>query len=108
MPSTLALADVPFNENSMPDASIKLRPYRPGDAEAFRLLNEAWIEKYFGIEEADQKVLHDPDGYILARGGHIFFGLRLRRRANRLARWFGHDRPHRAGQEFPAFVLALL
>jgi putative acetyltransferase len=73
MPSTLALADIPFSKSSMPEAPIKLRPYRPGDAVAFRLLNEAWIEKYFGLEEADHKVLHNPEGYVLAHGGHIFF-----------------------------------
>ncbi|WP_245631986.1 GNAT family N-acetyltransferase [Edaphobacter aggregans] len=73
MPSTLAFADVPSNQNAMPEASIKLRPYRHGDAEAFRLLNEAWIEKYFGLEEHDHEILGDPEGHVLAQGGHIFF-----------------------------------
>lgn len=73
MSSSFVLADVPSNRNSMPEASIKLRPYRAGDAEAFRLLNEAWIEKYFGLEEHDNEMLGDPEGYVLAKGGHIFF-----------------------------------
>jgi len=73
MSSTFALADLPSSKNPMPHAPIKLRPYRPGDAEAFRLLNEAWIQKYFGLEEADVAVLGDPEGYVLEKGGHIFF-----------------------------------
>jgi putative acetyltransferase len=73
MPSTLAFADVPFDQNDMPEAPIKLRPYQPGDATAFRLLNEAWIEKYFGLEEHDREILGDPVGYVLEKGGHIFF-----------------------------------
>jgi GNAT superfamily N-acetyltransferase len=72
MPSTLAFADVPSNQNDMPKAPIKLRPYQHGDAIAFRLLNEAWIEKYFGLEDADRAILGDPEGYVLAKGGHIF------------------------------------
>ena len=73
MSSTFALADLPSNRNRMPESPIKLRPYRAGDAEAFRLLNEAWIEKYFGLEEADRAILNNPEGYVLAKGGHIFF-----------------------------------
>ena len=73
MSSTFALADLPSNENNVHEAKIKLRPYRDGDAEAFRLLNEAWIEKYFGLEEADHEILGNPEGYVLTKGGHIFF-----------------------------------
>lgn len=58
----------------LPDTPvIELRAYQPGDAEAFRALNEWWIAKYFGIEEHDNDMLLDPEGYVLARGGHIFF-----------------------------------
>jgi GNAT superfamily N-acetyltransferase len=70
MPLTLSLSDLPSNDNTMA-SSIELRLFRYTDAEAFRCLNEAWIEKYFGIEEADQEVLHDPVGYILEPGGQI-------------------------------------
>jgi GNAT superfamily N-acetyltransferase len=53
---------------------VELRLYRAGseeDARAFRELNEAWIRKFFGIEEHDSEMLGDPDGYILAQGGRI-------------------------------------
>jgi putative acetyltransferase len=73
MLSAFALADVPSNKNAMSHPAIKLRPYRPGDAEAFRLLNEAWIQKHFGLEEHDIEILGDPEGYVLEKGGHIYF-----------------------------------
>ena len=53
-------------------AGIEFRPFRTGDGEAFRVLNEAWIERHFGIEEKDRTTLGDPEGKILAKGGHIF------------------------------------
>ena len=41
-------------------------------AEAFRVLNEAWISKYFTLEPKDREVLEDPHGKIIAKGGRIF------------------------------------
>ena len=58
--------------NAEEDAGIVIRPFRAADAEAFRVLNEAWIGRLFGIEEKDRSTLGDPEGKILARGGHIF------------------------------------
>ncbi len=55
-----------------------LRPFENGDAQAFRSLNEEWINKYFALEDADRIVLEDPDGQIIHQGGHIvmaFIGL---------------------------------
>jgi GNAT superfamily N-acetyltransferase len=75
MATILSLADIPSNKNLMPASEIQLRPFQPGDAEAFRLLNERWIRKHFGLEEADNKILGDPEGYVLAQGGHIFFAV---------------------------------
>jgi GNAT superfamily N-acetyltransferase len=80
MSSTLWLADLPSNdlpsnEDSMSSASIELRPFQAGDATAFRELNEAWIRLHFGLEEHDNEMLGDPEGYVLAKGGHIFFAV---------------------------------
>ena len=80
MSSTLWLADLPSNnltsnEDSMSSASIELRPFQAGDAVAFRELNEAWIRLHFGLEEHDNEMLGDPEGYVLAKDGHIFFAL---------------------------------
>jgi putative acetyltransferase len=50
---------------------IQLRAFQPSDAEAFRKLNEAWIEKYFRLEQPDHEVLGDPMSHIVQPGGHI-------------------------------------
>lgn len=41
------------------------------DAEAFRLLNEEWITRWFVLEEKDRQTLGDPEGAIIARGGAV-------------------------------------
>jgi putative acetyltransferase len=51
--------------------AVEIRTFRPEDATAFRQLNEAWIEMYFGMEEHDGEMLNDPEGYILQPGGQI-------------------------------------
>lgn len=48
-----------------------IRPFRRGDEIAFRELNEAWIAKYFRLEEKDREVLNDPENSILKKGGEI-------------------------------------
>jgi putative acetyltransferase len=50
--------------------------FAPEHAEAFRVLNEAWISKYFAIEPKDREVLDDPHGKIVAKGGRIFMALK--------------------------------
>jgi DNA-binding MarR family transcriptional regulator/predicted GNAT family N-acyltransferase len=39
----------------------------------FRDLNYEWLEKYFEVEEIDKKILNDPEGEIIRKGGEIFF-----------------------------------
>jgi GNAT superfamily N-acetyltransferase len=75
MASTLSLADIPSHKNPRYEPNIELRAFRPGDADTFRRLNEAWIEKHFGLEEHDNQILSDPEGYVLAKGGYIFFAV---------------------------------
>ncbi|WP_066834584.1 GNAT family N-acetyltransferase [Rufibacter ruber] len=55
-----------------PGAPVTIIDYVPAHAPAFKALNQAWIERYFEMEELDHESLGDPDGYIIARGGHIF------------------------------------
>lgn len=50
-------------------------PFRRELAPAFQQLNLDWIERLFAIEEADRKVLGDPERAIIAPGGQIFFAL---------------------------------
>jgi putative acetyltransferase len=50
---------------------LLLRTFRPGDEDAFRRLNEAWIAQDFSLEPADRELLDDPRAHILSRGGQI-------------------------------------
>jgi DNA-binding MarR family transcriptional regulator/predicted GNAT family N-acyltransferase len=54
---------------------VKIVAYDAAYRMAFQQLNEEWISKYFKMEEADHKVLDDPEGYILANDGHILVAL---------------------------------
>jgi GNAT superfamily N-acetyltransferase len=56
----------------MPHDGLRIVPYRPEHADAFRDLNLAWIRKYFTVEPRDARDLGDPETYILAPGGAIF------------------------------------
>lgn len=50
-------------------------PYREEFRSTFEALNREWIERYFGLEEADHEILGDPRGKILDAGGQVFFVL---------------------------------
>ncbi len=51
--------------------AISVRPFAPGDAQAFHDLNLAWIAAHFQPEAKDEATLSDPEGTILAPGGQI-------------------------------------
>jgi GNAT superfamily N-acetyltransferase len=53
-----------------------VRLFQPGDEEAFRALNEAWITKYFRLEDKDRETLEDPHSHVLLPGGQIFMAVR--------------------------------
>jgi putative acetyltransferase len=50
-----------------------IRLFQTGDETAFRTLNEAWITRFFVLEEKDRLTLGDPQKYILQPGGQILF-----------------------------------
>jgi GNAT superfamily N-acetyltransferase len=50
---------------------IQIRTFQPGDAPAFRELNESWITRHFRLEPADMEVLADPQAHIIDPGGEI-------------------------------------
>ena len=56
-------------------ADIELVTWRPALAPDFARLNRAWLELYFTVEPLDEEYLRDPEGYIIAPGGEIFFAL---------------------------------
>ena len=60
-------------KQSPPVAEIGIRQFQPGDAAAFRRLNEEWITRFFRIEPKEAPILADPQATILDSGGRIFF-----------------------------------
>src|ERR1700761_2896105 len=51
---------------------IQIVRFAPRHAEAWRTLNEAWIQRYFAIEPKDRATLDDPEGKVIDKGGLIF------------------------------------
>ena len=56
-------------------SEISVVPFQTTYAGDFRRLNLDWIERLFKVEAADRKVLEDPEGAIMDKGGMIFFAL---------------------------------
>ena len=54
-------------------AEVNIVPFNDELAVHFTKLNTAWVEKYFTIEPMDIEMLGDPKGFIIDKGGHIFF-----------------------------------
>src|SRR5262249_3957766 len=52
--------------------AIQILDFDPTYIDHFRKLNEAWIRKYFFLEQADRAILSNPEK-IIADGGAIFF-----------------------------------
>jgi ribosomal protein S18 acetylase RimI-like enzyme len=52
---------------------VEVLDYRPNLAEAFSRLNREWLEEYFEVEAADERLLSDPAGQVVDRGGAILF-----------------------------------
>lgn len=52
---------------------IKIVPFDQVYAWAFASLNYEWIERYFVVEPQDRKILDNPKGNIIDRGGEVFF-----------------------------------
>lgn len=46
--------------------------FDPIYSDDFRDINEAWISKYYTLEEADRKALNNAQSYIIDKGGYIF------------------------------------
>lgn len=52
---------------------VEVHDWRPEWREHFARLNLDWLERYFSVEDIDRRVLGEPERWILASGGHIFF-----------------------------------
>ncbi|GMN09294.1 ribosomal protein S18-alanine N-acetyltransferase [Croceitalea sp. MTPC9] len=55
--------------------NIVIVPFEKKYQQAFKGLNQWWIEAYFKMEEMDHKALDNPKSYILDRGGYIAIAL---------------------------------
>ncbi len=54
---------------------LRIVSYRPAYKKHFRRLNEEWLKAHFTVEPGEQRVLSDPNGRIVRRGGFLFFAL---------------------------------
>lgn len=54
---------------------LEIVTYQPEYKEDFVRLNSEWITTFFHLESSDLLALNDPEGYILNKGGQIFFAL---------------------------------
>ncbi len=52
---------------------MEIISYEAQYAEDFKQLNIEWLEKFFWVEPHDEEVLGNPEKYIIAPGGNIFF-----------------------------------
>jgi DNA-binding MarR family transcriptional regulator len=53
--------------------AVEIVDFAAEHKEAFRKLNEAWLKKYFAVEEDDDRLLRHPEEEIIARGGAVLF-----------------------------------
>jgi len=56
-------------------AQVRIVDYRPAYKKHFAALNYQWLEEDFAIEDMDRRMLEDPNGFIMKRGGAIMFAL---------------------------------
>jgi GNAT superfamily N-acetyltransferase len=59
-----------------PDNPIVVVDFESRHRDAFRMLNEAWITKYFSLEPSDLEMLDAPEDRIVAKGGAILVAVR--------------------------------
>ena len=52
---------------------VEIIDFLPEYQPAMKALNIEWLEKYFEVEPIDEKVLSNPQQYIIDQGGKIFF-----------------------------------
>jgi DNA-binding MarR family transcriptional regulator/GNAT superfamily N-acetyltransferase len=55
--------------------TLRIAEYRPAYKKHFKTLNEEWLRTTFEIEEHDARILNDPNGTVIRKGGAILFAL---------------------------------
>jgi len=57
----------------MNNQEVEIINYNKQYATDFATLNKSWLHKYFVVEPIDEEMLANPEEYIIANGGYIFF-----------------------------------
>jgi len=55
---------------------LKIVSFKNKYASAFYELNIEWLEAFFYVEDYDREVLSNPEKYIIAPGGYLFFAIK--------------------------------
>ena len=58
---------------SLDTNKVEIIPFTIELKEPIKTLNLEWLHKYFKVEPLDEKVLSDPQGQIIDKGGMIFY-----------------------------------
>lgn len=56
-----------------PQNTVEIIPFTPDLKDHIKILNIAWLTKYFRIEEKDELTLSNPQEEIIDKGGFIFY-----------------------------------
>ncbi|MCH8325804.1 MAG: bifunctional helix-turn-helix transcriptional regulator/GNAT family N-acetyltransferase [Bacteroidetes bacterium] len=54
-------------------SQVEIITYNKKYKKYFKHLNYEWLEQYFFVEPEDDKLLNDPEKFIIKKGGQIFF-----------------------------------
>lgn len=57
----------------MNNSHLEIIDFKEEYSKHFYTLNVEWLEKYFYVEPYDEKVLSNPQKYVIDPGGYIFF-----------------------------------
>ncbi|KFF04537.1 GNAT family N-acetyltransferase [Flavobacterium reichenbachii] len=55
------------------EKTVEIIPFSSDLKEHIKILNVAWLEKYFKVEEKDELTLSNPQEEIIKKGGKIFY-----------------------------------
>ena len=62
-----------MNKKSQVTLTVEIVTYQPSLAKYFYSINAQWVNDMFKMEEIDEKILSNPQKYIIDEGGQIWF-----------------------------------
>ncbi len=60
---------------NLKNPEINIVPFHVKYRKDWYEINKQWVEEFFEMEEADRKNLENPEKYVLAQGGEIYFAV---------------------------------